>query len=199
MPIVLLGHSCGGAVITNAAVGDPEVKALVFVDAFIPDLNETLGGLLGSVPGSCLAGNPADIFDLVPCDGGPTGDVDTYIKPSLVPCCSASGLPASQAAVIGAIQRPLAASTLSEPTLRDSPAAPELSQLEPTCAGYGERADHMARSSARGELHVQAGSSESDAVVTAIGGTALPREVVRSRCVCVAFRALVRDLLPRLS
>ena len=135
MPIVLLGPSCGGAVITIAAVGDPEVKALVFVDAFIPDLNETLGGLLSSVPGSCLAGNPADIFSLVPCDGGPTGDVDTYIKPSLVPC-SASGLPASQAAVIGAIQRPLAASTLSEPTLRDSPAAPELSQLEPTGTGY---------------------------------------------------------------
>jgi pimeloyl-ACP methyl ester carboxylesterase len=93
MPIVLLGHSCGGAVITNAAVGDPEVKALVFVGAFIPDLNETLGGLLSSVPGSCLAGNPADIFNLVPCDGGPTGDVDTYIKPSLVPCCSAAACP----------------------------------------------------------------------------------------------------------
>ena len=35
-PIVLVAHSYGGAVITNAAVGDPEVKALVYVDAFIP-------------------------------------------------------------------------------------------------------------------------------------------------------------------
>ena len=36
-PVVLVGHSCGGAVITNTAVGDPEVRALVYVDAFIPD------------------------------------------------------------------------------------------------------------------------------------------------------------------
>jgi pimeloyl-ACP methyl ester carboxylesterase len=115
-PIVLVGHSYGGAVISDAAVGDPEVKALVFVDAFIPDQGETLGGLLASVPGSCLAGNPADIFDLVPYPGGPPGDVDTYIKPALVPGCFASGLPASQAAVIAATQRPLAASTLSEPS-----------------------------------------------------------------------------------
>jgi pimeloyl-ACP methyl ester carboxylesterase len=115
-PVVLVGHSYGGAVITNAAVGDPEVKALVFVDAFIPDQNETLGGLLASVPGSCLGGNPADIFNLVPYPGGPAGDVDTYIKPSLVPGCFASGLPASQAAVIAATQRPLAASTLGEPS-----------------------------------------------------------------------------------
>ena len=43
-PIVLAGHSYGGAVITNAAVGDPEVNAPLFADAYTPDLNETLGG-----------------------------------------------------------------------------------------------------------------------------------------------------------
>ena len=114
--IVLVGHSYGGAVITNAAVGDPKVKALVFVDAFIPDQGETLGGLLGSPPGagSCVGGNPTDVFNLVPYPGAPPGDVDTYIKPSLVPGCFASGLPAPQAAVIAATQRPLAASTLQE-------------------------------------------------------------------------------------
>jgi len=115
-PVILVGHSYGGAVITNAAVGDPEVKALVYVDAFIPDQGETLGGLLSSVPGSCLGGNPADVFNLVPYPGSPPGDVDIYIKPSLVPGCFASGLPARQAAVIAATQRPLAASTLSEPS-----------------------------------------------------------------------------------
>ncbi len=61
-PVVLVGHSYGGAVITNAAVGDPEVKALVYVDAFIPDQGQALGGLLGSVPGSCLGGSPTDVF-----------------------------------------------------------------------------------------------------------------------------------------
>ena len=43
-PIVLVGHSYGGAVITNAATGDPQVKALVYVDAFAPAQGQTLQG-----------------------------------------------------------------------------------------------------------------------------------------------------------
>jgi pimeloyl-ACP methyl ester carboxylesterase len=115
-PIVLVGHSYGGAVITNAAVGDPEVKALVYVDAFIPDQGDTVGGLLGAEPGSCIGGPPTDVFNLVPYPGAPPGDVDLYIKPDLVPGCFATGLPASQAAVIAATQRPLAASAATEPS-----------------------------------------------------------------------------------
>lgn len=84
-------------------MGDPQVKALVYVDAFIPDQGETIGQLAGAPPGSCLlAANPADIFNLVPYPGGPAGDVDLYIKPSLGPGCFATGLPRSQAAVIAA-------------------------------------------------------------------------------------------------
>jgi pimeloyl-ACP methyl ester carboxylesterase len=115
-PVVLVGHSYGGAVITNAAVGDPEVRALVYVDAFIPDEGDTIGKLAMEQPGSCLGGNPADVFNLVPYPGAPSGDVDLYIKPNLVPGCFASGLPASQAAVIAATQRPLAASAFTEPS-----------------------------------------------------------------------------------
>jgi pimeloyl-ACP methyl ester carboxylesterase len=110
-PIVLVGHSYGGAVITNAAVGDPEVKALVYVDAFIPDQGETLGSLAA---GSCLLA--AGSFNPVPYPGGPPGDVDLYINPDAVPGCFATGLPASQAAVIAATQRPLAASAFGEPS-----------------------------------------------------------------------------------
>ena len=113
-PIVLVGHSYGGFVTTNAATGNPNVKALVYVDAFIPADGDTLASLLGSLPGSCLGGNA---FNFVPYPDPPvTGDVDTYIKPSVVPGCFASGLPPSQAAVIAATQRPLAASTLLEPS-----------------------------------------------------------------------------------
>jgi len=113
-PIVLVGHSYGGFVITNAATGNSSVKALVYVDAFIPADGDTLASLLGSLPGSCLGGNA---FNFVPYPDPPvTGDVDTYIKPSVVPGCFASGLPPSQAAVIAATQRPLAASTLLEPS-----------------------------------------------------------------------------------
>jgi len=108
-PIVLVGHSYGGAVITGAAVGVPEVRALVYVDAFIPDQGDTVASLIS---GSCVAGNPADTFNTVPIPGRP-GDLDLYLKPSLVPGCFANGLPASQAAVIAATQRPLAASALA--------------------------------------------------------------------------------------
>ena len=54
-PIVLVGHSYGGAVITDAAAGDPEVRALVYVDAFITDEGDTIGHLAMVKPGSCLA------------------------------------------------------------------------------------------------------------------------------------------------
>jgi pimeloyl-ACP methyl ester carboxylesterase len=109
-PVVLVAHSYGGAVITNAAVGAPGVRALVYVDAFIPDQGDTIGALAS---GSCL-GNEA--FNPVPYPGAPSGDVDLYIKPELVPGCFATGLPASQAAVIAATQRPLAASAFTEPS-----------------------------------------------------------------------------------
>jgi pimeloyl-ACP methyl ester carboxylesterase len=108
-PIVLVAHSYGGAVVTSAAVGVPAVRALVYVDAFIPDQGDTVASLIS---GSCVLGNPADLFDSVPIPGAP-GDFDLYLKPSLVPGCFANGLPASQAAVIAATQRPLAASALA--------------------------------------------------------------------------------------
>src|SRR4030088_2798163 len=55
-PIVLVGHSYGGAVITNAAVGNANVKALVHIDAFEPAAGETLQQLSFARPGSCLVG-----------------------------------------------------------------------------------------------------------------------------------------------
>ena len=113
-PVVLVGHSYGGFVITNAAVGDSEVKALVYVDAFLPKHGDTLKSLTTS--GSCLAADPTKVFDFVPYPGGPAGDVDLYVKQSLFPGCFANGLPASEAAALAATQRPLAASALDEPS-----------------------------------------------------------------------------------
>ncbi len=109
-PVVLVGHSYGGAVITNAAAGVSGVRALVYVDAFIPDQGDTIGKLAS---GSCLG---TDSFNPVPYPGAPSGDADLYIKPDLVPGCFATGLPASQAAVIAATQRPLTASAFAEPS-----------------------------------------------------------------------------------
>jgi pimeloyl-ACP methyl ester carboxylesterase len=77
-PIILAGHSYGGAVITNAARGNRNVKALVFVDAFAPAQGENVFQLSG--PDSALSGDPATTFDFVPYPNSPPGDVDLYIK-----------------------------------------------------------------------------------------------------------------------
>jgi pimeloyl-ACP methyl ester carboxylesterase len=115
-PVVLVGHSYGGAVITNAAVGDPEVKALVYVDAFIPAKGESIGALLTrpQAAGSCIGGNPATVFSPVPFPGAPKGDADLYLLPGKFPGCFASGLSASKAAVLAATQRPLAANAATD-------------------------------------------------------------------------------------
>jgi len=112
-PIVLVGHSYGGAVITNAATGDPQVKALVYVDAFAPAQGQTLAQLLASVPGSCAV--PANL-NVVPFPGAPAGVGDAYITQSAFPSCMANGLPAQQAAVLGADQAPIATVALTQPT-----------------------------------------------------------------------------------
>lgn len=120
-PLVLVGHSYGGAVITDAATGNLQVKALVYVDAFIPDTGQSLAQLLSAQPGSCLAGggNPAKVFSFVPSPGGA---VDLYLKSAAdapypgFASCFANDLPASQAAVLAATQRPLALSATSEPS-----------------------------------------------------------------------------------
>jgi pimeloyl-ACP methyl ester carboxylesterase len=54
-PVIVLGHSYGGAVITGAAAGNPNVKALVYVAAFAPDANEPVGALQGNYPPTLLA------------------------------------------------------------------------------------------------------------------------------------------------
>jgi len=115
-PVVLVGHSYGGAVITNAAVGDSEVKALVYVDAFIPAQGQTVEGLLAATPGSCIGGNPATTFDPVPYPGAPAGSVDLYLQPGEFPGCFASGLPYWEAAQLAATQRPVASVAVTEPS-----------------------------------------------------------------------------------
>jgi pimeloyl-ACP methyl ester carboxylesterase len=111
-PIILVGHSYGGAVITNAATGNPNVKALVYVDAFAPDQGESIFPLSGA--GSALAVDPATVFDFRPYPGGPAGDVDLYLKPAVVAQSFAPDVPRRTQAVIAATQRPLALSAGNE-------------------------------------------------------------------------------------
>jgi len=109
-PIVLVGHSYGGFVITDAATGNPNVEALVYVDAYIPATGDTIDSLNKQFPGSGLV---PSALTFVPSAGGA---VDVYIKPNLFPSILANGLPATEAAELAATQRPIAAAALAEPS-----------------------------------------------------------------------------------
>jgi pimeloyl-ACP methyl ester carboxylesterase len=91
------------------------VKALVYVDAFVPDAGESLFALASVPPppgqnGSCVGGDPTQIFNFVPI----AGDVDLYLKPSLFPSCFANDLKADKAAVLASEQRPVVLSAFNE-------------------------------------------------------------------------------------
>jgi pimeloyl-ACP methyl ester carboxylesterase len=112
-PIVLVAHSYGGFVITNAATGIANVKALVYIDAFAPDENETGLDLVGGST-SCVADSSA--FNAVPIDGG----VDLYLRWKANPPyrgymkCFANGVDEETAAVLHATQRPASAAQFSD-------------------------------------------------------------------------------------
>ena len=112
-PIVLAAHSYGGFVITNVARDNINVKALVYIDAFIPDEGEVGGEL---VAGSCL--DPETAFNAVPVDGA----LDLYLRvepngpyPGFAECF-ANGVNARDTAVLAATQRPAAANQFGEPS-----------------------------------------------------------------------------------
>ncbi len=114
-PVVLVGHSYGGMVITSAATDNANVQALVYVNAYIPQEGDTVGQLTGAQPGSEL--DPNTSIDAVPLHdaAGNVVDVDLYVKPELFAPLFAAGIPAKIAAVLAAGQRPLTLSALSEP------------------------------------------------------------------------------------
>ena len=117
-PIILVGHSYGGFVITNAATGNPQVKALVYDDAFIPAAGDTPESLSSAMPGSCLTSTS---LNFVPYPGAPSGDAEVYVNQSVFPGCFANGLPAREGAALAAEQQPPVASILSD-TLTTTPA-----------------------------------------------------------------------------
>jgi pimeloyl-ACP methyl ester carboxylesterase len=108
-PVVLASHSYGGYMTTDAATGDPNVKALVYIAAFAPEEGETLSEVLARNPGSEVGGAN---LTLRPYPGG----TDVYINPVDSHRVFCADLPARKAALMAATQRPIAAAALAEPS-----------------------------------------------------------------------------------
>ena len=114
-PIVLVGHSYGGAVITNAATGDPNVKALVYVDAAAPAPGETNGQLSGS--DSILAKDtPAQLFTTTSIPGAPAGVSELYLNEDIFIHNFANDLPRSEAEELWASQRGASTAAFDTPS-----------------------------------------------------------------------------------
>ncbi len=106
-PVVLVGHSYGGIVISTAAAGLENVKALVFVAAFAPEAGENAVDLSGQFPGSTLGPTLAPL----PL---PDGGVDLSIKPEEFWQQFAADLPEEQAALMAVAQRPVTQAALTD-------------------------------------------------------------------------------------
>ena len=90
------------------------MKALVYIDAFIPDQGESALGLDSSQPGSVLGAGPPDtVFNFVPFPDANKGDAELYVKPSVFEQAFANGLPAKEGAVLAATQSPAVYSALT--------------------------------------------------------------------------------------
>jgi pimeloyl-ACP methyl ester carboxylesterase len=122
--VVLVGHSYGGPVITEAANGQPNVKALVYVAAFAPETGESSLTLSAKFPGSTLG------EALMPV-ALPDGGTDLYIQPDKFRAQFAADVPAGTASLMAAIQRPV-----TEAALTEASGAPAWKSL-PTYMIYG--------------------------------------------------------------
>ncbi|MEU8615608.1 alpha/beta hydrolase, partial [Actinoplanes sp. NPDC048791] len=106
-PIVLVGHSYAGNVISTAANGTRNVKALVYVAAFAPDRGESATELSVKFPGSTL-GETLRPVQL------PDGGQDLYVDQKLFHQQFAADVPADEAALMAVSQRPITAAALNE-------------------------------------------------------------------------------------
>ncbi len=111
-PVLAVGHSYGGAIITNAAARAINVAGLVYVAGFAPDVDESLRDAEGSSRDSAVA--PALIRRTFPTGHGDETAVELYIAAKSFHRLFAEDLPESRAAVLASSQRPIAESAIAE-------------------------------------------------------------------------------------
>jgi pimeloyl-ACP methyl ester carboxylesterase len=108
-PVVLVGHSYGGSVISNVPADAGEISGLVYVAAFAPEPGETCNSLAEKFPGSTLG----DALRPVPRSDGTT---DLYIVNERFHGQFCADVPAAQAGRMAATQRPVTLEALTEPS-----------------------------------------------------------------------------------
>lgn len=107
-PVVLVGHSYGGSVISNVTARDQKVKALVYVAAFAPEVGESAAQLAGKFPGGTLGSA------LAPPVATPDGGKDLYIDQNKFWKQFAADVSESEARLMAVGQRPIAEAALGE-------------------------------------------------------------------------------------
>jgi pimeloyl-ACP methyl ester carboxylesterase len=113
-PVVLVGHSYAGAVIGNAAAQTPNVVGLVFVAAFAPSVGEVLGQVAATSKDSLLG--TAQLELKYPTGQGTETASEFLVDPAKFHEVFAADLPAEQATVLAAAQRPVAAAAFTDPS-----------------------------------------------------------------------------------
>ncbi|MGW6155096.1 alpha/beta fold hydrolase [Streptomyces sp. NPDC055144] len=108
-PIVLVGHSYGGALISTAAADNPQVKSLVYVSALMPDVGET-----GMTLGAKFPSELGTATKSVPYRADGVSGTDLYLKPDKLHQVFAADLPESTTRVMAVTQRPAATTAFSE-------------------------------------------------------------------------------------
>jgi len=146
-PVVLVGHSYGGAVITNVPAGTADIVALVYVAGFALNPGESCGDASSLVPGSTLA----DTLERVTLHDG---SIDTYIAQDKYHHQFSADLPEQQAAAMAVTQRPVTEGALFEPS-GDTP----LWQSVPSWFIYGEL-DHNIPAGAHHQMAERAGARQ---------------------------------------
>jgi pimeloyl-ACP methyl ester carboxylesterase len=111
--VIVVGHSYGGIPVTNAATGDPNVRALVYIAAYVPDEGETFSQIQERVPGQ-LTPDRLAIGTYTASDG--TESVGATINADAFADVFAADLPTAQASELAASQMPLDVAALSDPS-----------------------------------------------------------------------------------
>jgi pimeloyl-ACP methyl ester carboxylesterase len=182
-PVVLVGHSYGGVVITNAGAAGGDVKALVYIDAFIPEVGETVFQILGGSGSAFDIPDPSVVFDIAGYPGAPEGDAEAFLKPAAVHESFAQDLPEADRWLIAASQRPIALGANTPPT--EAPA----SKTIPSWTVIGTE-DHVIPPATQRRMAERAGSTITEVAASHVSMVSRPEAAVSAILAAVAVAAV---------